>query len=82
MYRNGISNACYVGDTDGDEQAARFANIPFIWAAYGFGSAQVPDAVINSITELPESLGTILTDNTKANRKVKKQPNECRSSDE
>ncbi|MBR4758807.1 MAG: HAD family hydrolase, partial [Lachnospiraceae bacterium] len=45
MERNGIENACFVGDTEGDEKAARFAGIPFIWAAYGFGKAQAPDAV-------------------------------------
>ena len=56
MERNGIENACYVGDTEGDEKAARFAKIPFIWAAYGFGKAKAPDAVIHSITALPEVL--------------------------
>ena len=56
MERNGIEDACYVGDTDGDEKAARFAGIPFIWAAYGFGKAQTPDAVIHSIAALPELL--------------------------
>ncbi len=56
MERNGIEDACYVGDTDGDEKAARFAGIPFIWAAYGFGKAQAPDAVIHSIAALPELL--------------------------
>lgn len=56
MERNGIEDACYVGDTDGDEKAARFAGIPFIWAAYGFGKAQAPDAVIHSIVALPELL--------------------------
>ncbi len=56
MERNVIENACYVGDTEGDEKAARFAGIPFIWAAYGFGKAKAPDAIINSITDLPELL--------------------------
>ena len=56
MERNGIENACYVGDTEGDEKAARFAGIPFIWAEYGFGDAQAPDAVIHSITALPALL--------------------------
>ena len=58
LNRNGISNACYVGDTCGDEKAARFAGLPFIWAKYGFGTAEAPDAVINSITDLPELLET------------------------
>ena len=54
MERNGINNALYVGDTAGDEKAARFAGIPFIWAKYGFGQADIPDAVISDITELTE----------------------------
>ena len=37
-----------------DEEAARAAGIPFIHAAYGFGSAEAPDGVIRDITELPE----------------------------
>ena len=39
MQRNGITRAVYVGDTSGDEQSARVAGIPFIFAAYGFGEA-------------------------------------------
>ena len=54
MERNGIDRACYVGDTDGDEKAASFAKIPFVWAKYGFGEAVAPDHVISSITDLPE----------------------------
>ncbi len=58
MERNGIEKACYVGDTEGDEKAARLAGIPFIWAAYGFGTAKAPDAVIQSITDLTALLRT------------------------
>ncbi len=53
MERNHIRKAVYVGDTEMDEQAARFAGIPFIHAAYGFGKAERPDAVIHSLKELP-----------------------------
>ena len=52
MERNGIKSAVYVGDTEGDEKAARFAGIPFIWASYGFGKAKKPDGVIDDICEL------------------------------
>ena len=52
MERNGIGDAVYVGDTEGDETAARFAGIPFVWAAYGFGRAKAPDKTIHSIKEL------------------------------
>ena len=54
MERNNIRRAVYVGDTEGDEKASRFAGIPFLWASYGFGTAAAPDAVINAITDLPD----------------------------
>ena len=38
MERNRITSAAYVGDTQGDLEAARLAGIPFVWAAYGFGN--------------------------------------------
>ena len=56
MERNGITDAVYVGDTEGDEKAARFAGIPFIWAAYGFGKAAAPDDTVGDISELPACL--------------------------
>lgn len=51
--RNGIRSAVYVGDTRGDEDAAREAGIPFIHARYGFGSAIRPDRAIDDLRELP-----------------------------
>ena len=52
MQRNGIDDCIYVGDTRGDELAAREAGVKFIHAAYGFGKAEAPDGVINDISEL------------------------------
>ena len=62
MERNGISkeDAVYIGDTEGDEKATRFAGIPFVWAKYGFGKALSPDAVLNDIRELPALLSSLL----------------------
>lgn len=54
MKRNSIESAVYIGDTEGDERAARFAGIPFIYAKYGFGEAISPDAIIMDIRELLE----------------------------
>lgn len=54
MKRNDIKSAVYIGDTEGDEIASRYAEIPFVWAKYGFGNAVLPDAVIESISELPQ----------------------------
>ena len=49
---NNLSSAVYVGDTDGDCQAAHAAGIPFVHAAYGFGRTGQADYVIHSIREL------------------------------
>lgn len=56
MERNGITKAVYVGDTTGDEESARVAAIPFVYAAYGFGDAVAPEATIQTFSELPEVL--------------------------
>jgi len=56
MKRNDIESAVYIGDTEGDEKAARFAGIPFIYAKYGFGEACSPDAIIEDIRDLPECI--------------------------
>ena len=62
MKRNGIAktDAVYIGDTEGDEKATRFAGIPFVWAKYGFGKAVSPDAVLNDITELLSVISNLL----------------------
>lgn len=44
MERTGLAEAVYVGDTQGDYEATLFAQIPFIFAEYGFG--QVQDATL------------------------------------
>ena len=50
--RNNLSNPVYVGDTQGDLEAARFANIPFIYAEYGFGQVSQYDMKVKSFEEL------------------------------
>ena len=37
MEKNGIENAAYIGDTQGDLEASEAAGLPFIFCAYGFG---------------------------------------------
>ena len=56
MRRNGLKpeECAYIGDTAGDEEAARYAGIAFIYAAYGFGKAEDPDIVIHDFTNLFE----------------------------
>ena len=51
-----LAQPVYVGDTRSDERAARGANCAFIHAAYGFGDAERPDAVLNAFAQLPSLL--------------------------
>ena len=51
--RNGLVNPLYVGDTQGDYNACSEAGVPFLWAAYGFGSVDADVPQIAKITDLP-----------------------------
>lgn len=51
MAKDNLEKAVYIGDTNGDKQAAMDAGIPFIWAKYGFGENVEPEG-INDIEEL------------------------------
>lgn len=56
--RNGLKSPIYVGDTTSDSTAAKKADIPFVYAKYGFGEAYGRGRVtdyqysINSFSEL------------------------------
>ena len=50
--RSGLRHPLYVGDTAGDMAAAREAGIPFVHAAYGFGSVPAGTPAVDSISEL------------------------------
>lgn len=50
--RNQLSAPIYVGDTQGDKDAAAFADIPFIYASYGFGEVDGFDHRIETFAEL------------------------------
>jgi len=52
IQRNNLINPVYVGDTEGDLKASRYAGIPFIYARYGFGNVKEFDYVIDSFEEL------------------------------
>ena len=60
MERQGIEECVYVGDTQGDANAAKEAGVPFIHAAYGFGKADSCAAVLDDIRKLPEIVKTLL----------------------
>lgn len=56
MRRHNITDAVYIGDTQGDYEATVVADIPFIWAAYGFGSPEGAAGRITDIRQLPDTL--------------------------
>ena len=50
--RNGFQNPVYVGDTQGDRKSALDAEIPFVYAAYGFGCVTEYAAKVETFSEL------------------------------
>ena len=57
MQTHGITSAVYIGDTQGDLDAARQAGIPFIFAAYGFGTPEAYEAKIQTPEQLLQLFG-------------------------
>jgi len=53
MERNRITSAFYIGDTAGDQTAAKMAGIGFIHAAYGFGMVEHAPYSIAAFCDLP-----------------------------
>lgn len=51
-----LKKPVYVGDTQKDCDAAKIADIPFIYASYGFGNADSFDCRIDSIKDLPDAV--------------------------
>lgn len=56
MEKNQISDAVYVGDTQGDCNSAYEAGAKFIYAAYGFGKVDKYDGIIHEFQELQNLL--------------------------
>jgi phosphoglycolate phosphatase len=50
--RQGLTSACYIGDTAGDEDAARKAGVPFFHARYGFGEPSGNPPAFETFQEL------------------------------
>lgn len=51
--RNHLKSPVYLGDTQGDADAAAYAGIPFIFAKYGFGSVKDYKYSIAQFSDLP-----------------------------
>ena len=58
--RNGVDNAVYVGDAQGDYDSSKAAKIPFVFASYGFGQVADYEYGIDSFDELPKTVCEIL----------------------
>ena len=56
--RNNLKNPVYVGDTQGDLEACKLAEVPFIWAEYGFGKVEQREIAgsVKGFVELTQSL--------------------------
>lgn len=52
MQRHDITSAVYIGDTQGDLEAAVQAGIPFVFASYGFGNPESYEAKIETPNQL------------------------------
>ncbi len=50
--RNGWERFWYLGDTQGDLDACREADVPFVWASYGFGSVDAEVPRVESLAEI------------------------------
>lgn len=57
MKENNLTDVVYVGDTQGDFDACKNADVPFIFAEYGFGDAPEASSRITALTDLPYILG-------------------------
>ena len=52
MEKYNITDCAYIGDTQGDYEATLEAGVPFLWAAYGFGTPAGYDARIDQFSDL------------------------------
>ena len=52
MEKHDISDAIYIGDTQGDYEATVEAGIPFIWCSFGFGNPEGYTAKIDTFEQL------------------------------
>lgn len=58
--RNKLDKVVYIGDTQGDCDASDYAGVPFIHAAYGFGTINREVPKVNDLHEIVEVVKTFL----------------------
>lgn len=54
LRRNGLTDSFYIGDTQGDRNAAKLAAVPFGYAEYGFGTVDGYDCKFSNFFEIAE----------------------------
>ena len=54
--RNGLRRPLYIGDTQGDYDAASKAGVPFLHAAYGFGRIDRPVPSVAAFEAIPDAI--------------------------
>ncbi len=57
VQRNDLQNPVYIGDTIWDFEAATAAEVPFIYAAYGFGRVENAERSVDHFKDLTSLLG-------------------------
>lgn len=60
VQRNHLDRAVYVGDTQGDYDAAMFAGLPFIHAHTGYGTVNADVPFVETLPQLPDVVADIL----------------------
>ena len=58
--RNKLDKVVYIGDTQGDCDASDYAGVPFIHAAYGFGTINREVPKVNNLHEIAEVVKAFL----------------------
>ena len=61
MKRNGLKDVIYVGDTQGDADACAEADVPFLFAEYGFGTVQRAYPTARTVQEIPSVVQQMTT---------------------
>lgn len=56
VQRNGLKNPLYIGDTQGDYNAATQVGVPFLHAAYGFGHVDHEVPHVDAFADLPAAV--------------------------
>lgn len=59
MQRHNIEDAVYIGDTQGDADACAEAEIPFIYASYGFGNVDRAYPTVSSPAEIEACIASL-----------------------